>query len=504
MRLILFYLPFFFISLTSPIFSQKKRLEIPVASATTQHYIFPMGENGVVAVSQTSGVPAEGVDTWVFTCYNTELEKLAERCIEIEARFSYRRYDTDGTDIYFIFHRPGGVRYHFIKFDAITGSLARFSQKSVEHFEVGRFKAIGGYGFLLGEVRNTPTLLHLALRYGGGQVKALPVSTNRHSESATLVKDTVNRLVNFTFANQSHHGAALAIQAYSPSGERLANISLHRQEGYCPLTGKLAITKTGNALVAGTYGSRVGKKATGIYVAKFDGNEQRYFRRHNLTDLEHFFDHLPKKKRERLERRRQRREERGKDLELPHHLLVHDLIYRNGEYLLLAEAYSPSYRYKRIKAGGRFNRRRGRAKPGMVFDGYQYTHAAVAAFEGGSGRLLWDNSFELTSPKTSTLHQKVHLGLAAGGELRMAYSNRGELRAKVIRGNQVVGQAQSVSLRGENDGAVKHVFTEAVGYWYGHYFLAWGKQQIKDLDGGPGDKRNVFYLNRVPFDALSK
>lgn len=506
MRLIFWGLLTGLLALTFSSTAQNKRLEIPLGFKNEFSYAVPIGGRGVVTVSQNRNNALGGDDQWVFTHYNIELKEQARQQVDMPNWLYYEGYDRDGDDIYLLFHRNSSTTFHFLHFNAATGKLNRFKMESLRRFDVKQLKVIESKGFVMGEVKDTPTLLHFRLKGKGGAnaVKVLPTSTSRRSEMSILMKDTVNRLMNFSYTNWSGNQSTLIMQSYDPSGEQLVQLSVPSDEGDNPLTGKLSITEGGNALLVGTYGRGARRLATGIYVVEYDGQTQKYLRRYNFIDLEHFFDYLPEKKQRRLEKKQQRRESQDKDLDLQYRLLVHDLVYRDGEYVLLAEAYYPTYRYEQTGFRSGFNTPRGIAQPRMVFDGYQYTHAVVAAFQDDTGELLWDNSFELTSPKTFSLQQKVHIGFTSDKELFMTYSNRGALRSKTIRGNQVVEQMQTVSLLEEDDEVVKRVFAGTVSYWYKNYFLAWGKQRIKDLGEDGAAKRTVFYLNRVPFNSLAE
>ena len=135
------------------------------------------------------------------------------------------------------------------------------------------------------------------------------------------------------------------------------------------------------------------------------------------------------KQQERMESKIQKRKKQGKDLRLQYRLLVHDIIQRNGQYIMIAEAYYPEYRNNNnyygspmmggFGMGGGFGIGFGspwgyspysnyRSYP--VFDGYVYPHAVIAGFDM-QGNLLWDNSFEINDVKTFVLKEKVKVSI---------------------------------------------------------------------------------------------
>jgi hypothetical protein len=216
-------------------------------------------------------------------------------------------------------------------------------------------------------------------------------------------------------------------------------------------------------------------------------------------------------------------------LKLNYQLLVHDLIPNGDQYILVAEAFNPTFRYQNNYPYGGFGSPFGFGSPwgGMyspygwgwglwsmnpwyggsrgffgnnqqVFDGWQYTHAVVAGFDK-RGNLLWDNSFEIDNVKTMKLKEKVRTSLR-DGQVTLFYSNNGVIRSKAVKGNLVLdnGPAHEKVITTAREGdKVRRNTNEDLEYWYDNYFLAWGYQRIQnEAEGG---RRNVFYLNKIQF-----
>lgn len=214
----------------------------------------------------------------------------------------------------------------------------------------------------------------------------------------------------------------------------------------------------------------------------------------------------------------QRQKEKGRDLKLQYRLLVHDIIQRNGQYVMVAEVYYPEYRNNNWNAPGMMGGF-GMGGFGMggfgfgnpwnngfyapyrnypVFDGYVYTHAVIAGFDL-QGNLLWDNSFEINDVKTFVLKEKVKVNFEEG-QINLAYNQGGKLKTKVIRGSEVVEGKESVELANYEGDKVRKSFTDDVEYWYGNHFLAWGYQRIRnDENAQARGRREVFYFEKVAF-----
>jgi hypothetical protein len=210
---------------------------------------------------------------------------------------------------------------------------------------------------------------------------------------------------------------------------------------------------------------------------------------------------------ERMEKRIKKRKQQGKDLKLQYRLLVHDIIQRNGQYIMVAEAYYPEYRNSNYYAPGMFGYGYGYYGYGYspygrntpIFDGWVYTHAVIAGFDM-QGNLLWDNSFEINDVKTYSLREKVKVSFAQDN-IVLAYSHKGMLKTKIIHGNDIVEGKEDMPLRAEYEGdVVRKSSVDNVDYWYQNNFLAWGYQKIRNQkDEQVKGRRNVFYFSKVGF-----
>ena len=116
-----------------------------------------------------------------------------------------------------------------------------------------------------------------------------------------------------------------------------------------------------------------------------------------FVSLDNFFAFLTEKEQKKIAQKVERKEEKGKTHKVKYRLLIHDVISRQGQYVMVGEAYYPVYRTERVND---IYGRRGFYTNRVVFDGYQYTHAVVAVFDK-SGQLIWDNSFKIDDTKTN-------------------------------------------------------------------------------------------------------
>jgi len=161
---------------------------------------------------------------------------------------------------------------------------------------------------------------------------------------------------------------------------------------------------------------------------------------------------------------------------------------------MLGEAFYPRYIYQ-SRPGGSFNNNFGQSYAGgsgyrtdYIFDGYQYTHAVVIGFDA-SGKVRWDNSFEINDVKSFQLEQFVKI--APGDDhIDLIYLFENLIRTKVIKDNQVLEGKASNELK---------LFSD-MGDWYNKHLIASGVQTIrKSKERREEPFKKVFFINKIRY-----
>jgi hypothetical protein len=210
------------------------------------------------------------------------------------------------------------------------------------------------------------------------------------------------------------------------------------------------------------------------------------------------------KREHRIKNRIERRKIKGKKNRFNYRFLIHELVPYKDQYILLGEAFYPKYRQVDRNYENFFSSGIGSntiIKDGRIFEGYHYTHAAILGFDK-SGKLLWDNSFEINDVKTFTLEQYVKLEMN-DDKIDLIYLYENKIRTKVIQNESVLEGKSTAPLQtlNETDIIAKSSTNNSLEYWYGEYFIAFGTQQIENTGtGGIPHKRNVFFINKVKYN----
>ena len=248
----------------------------------------------------------------------------------------------------------------------------------------------------------------------------------------------------------------------------------------------------GRFIVSGTYSENSTTSAKGMFLAVYDDVEMKFFATRSFGTFENFFDYMSSHGQQAIERRKERYEEHGKEMDVTVNMYVHPVLESENELILLGEVYYPTYR--NLSTATTYIQGRPSTNSVRQFDGYEYTHAAVCKFDL-DGHFkgdhcfpihIWHKPYELKNIVNMYAHDTI---------LEMVYMNDNYLQNKAITPSEEF--SETVVLEADSTDQIRYTVGE-VNYWYGNYFIATGFQNIRNT----GDirirrKRDVFYLQKL-------
>jgi hypothetical protein len=510
-------------------FSQSiKRLEIPLPNNAADIFTIPIQDKGVILMSQV------GRTGFILTRFDTNLEKMWSVQGNIDANLDYVTNCYDGQNVYLLFSRFRTNVYEVVKINVGPGFIEKYQLMSVDKLEVSDFKAINNAVFIAGIVNTQPVILYSDLV--ARTIKILPFAAKEKSELQSIELDTLNKVVNATYAVGNRSKTyQLVVRSFDESGQQVSQFVLDPQDEFAMMNGRLNVESDSTELMLGTYGykssigGQKGPYSQGIYFGKIMNDEVVDMKYHSFTDFKNFFNFLTPRQKERMEKKIESKKEKGDDVRLDYRMLMHDIMKVGDQYILVAEAFMPEYRYQNSYPYGGglgnygyspfgfggynslsswgygnyglyspyssyygYNRYRNQE----VFDGYKFTHAIVAAFDK-EGNLLWDNSIEIKDVKIRTLKEIVKAKIE-NNIVTLSYSNKGKIITKKIKGDEVIEDANEKDIDTNRNGdVIRQSTSDDIALWYDKFFLAFGVQKIKN--DTEGERRNVFYLNKISF-----
>lgn len=511
-----------FIFLSSLTFAQEiKRIELPMPANSESYHTVPMGEKGVLLISQSSR------NSYNVQRFDTNLERLWSIDGTIESNLEYITANYDGTSVFMLFSKYRSPLYQIVKVNVGPGFVETFNINTIDRFQITDFKTLGYSLFMAGTIRDEPILIHTDL--ASSQTKILPSAIKGSNAIQSIEIDPKYRLVNVSFAVRKGKQIRIMARSYDETGQLFSEVMVEPEDEYSLLNGRMQFLNDSTRLMIGTYGYRNMQNSTntasqGMFISKIVYDEVKFTQYHSFTDFANFFSFMNDRQQEKMERRIRKKKEMGGDLKLNYRLLVHDIIPRDNQYVMVSEVFYPEYRSNNnnlmgmnsfygnpfmfgspFGAGlynpylwnplygsrGGFNQ--------QIFDGFVYTHAIVAGFDT-NGKLIWDNSINFESVKSMELKEKINVQIGDNGLTQLVYSQDGTIQSKVIKENNVIDGNRKVELpTGMEGDKVRKTTTDDVEYWYGNNYLAWGAQRIVNPAGDiqSRGRRNVFYLNKI-------
>jgi hypothetical protein len=509
------------------------RLEIPADNI--ESFTIPCGSKGVLILSQLSK------QEFNIRAFNTQLEQKWSKNGTIENSLDYVTHSFDGENVSLLFSRFKSNSYLVFKINVLSGKMDKYQIYSVGRMEISNFKVLNESIFIAGIVDSQPLILFTNLR--AKQTKILPSIVKGQAEIQSMDLDTLQQQINVTYTvGNRAKNYQLIIKSFDEDGNVLGQVIMNPSDEFAMMNAKLNQINDSLQVVVGTYGhknsigSSKGPSSQGMYFNSFMDGELINSKFYSFTKFNNFFNFLSQRQKERQEKKIKDKEQKGEDLRLDYRLLMHEIIKNGDNYIVVAEAFYPDYKYSNYYPyGGGFGAfsplnsgfyspwssiynpyRWGYGNYGLYspfsnyyspwgyrgynyygnqqqFDGWIYTHAVVAEFDK-NGNLLWDHCVNLNDIREAKLTQKIKTSVSQD-RIIVSYAKNNQIISKTISEKGTIENEQVQNIETENEGdKVKKTSNNELNFWYDNFFLANGYQNISnDLEG----KRSVYYLNKI-------
>ena len=297
----------------------------------------------------------------------------------------------------------------------------------------------------------------------------------------------------------------MLINRFDINGKQLSSFDIVDDEYGKKLNITHSKTKTRKYFSTGTYtkGSRAKKRSIGVFVINYNSDGEVEFQDYiNFLDLENYTDFMSVKKEEKLDRKQAKKKSQGKEVNLKELFTVHEILEKDGEYILLAEAYEPTYRTEsyQVASTDANGNTTSTTKYRQVFDGYLYSHGLIIGFDEGGNR-IWDKAFALSVyPKPFRVRQNLRPSFE-GKQLKLIYLTSGQLASiSFYKGELVSENMQEVDkVDYKKYDKIKYAIADVI-YWYGKSFVSYGEMRLKNKkDKTVAKNRYVYYINKITF-----
>jgi hypothetical protein len=484
---------------------QPKRYEKELGSFDSGYDVMTGEELGVIFYKATNEYKS-GHQLWEFNMLDTALNERWQKTYYIDSDYIYSGYDYFGNDFFFLFQMVGktSTNWLLIQMDIGTGDTLQHIINNLVRLQLHEFEVTDGAAIIGGYFNTNPVVIHYSMRTG--KTKVLPGIYGNRTE-LVQVKILDDNSITILVSDRTYDKRnTLAVKSYDSEGNYLNNYVFEPDLDKGLIFGRVAYVEGVGTLVSGTYGGKRSEYSRGLFIGNSRASEAKAILYYNYADFENFFNYMKAKRQKRVAERISRKKIKGKKTKFNYRLIVHEILEDNGTYIMLGEAFYPKYSnsssfYTSAPYYQGYSSRGNDYMP-MNFAGYRYTHAVVIGFDR-TGKLLWDNSFQIEDVLSFSLKQFVHADVTDDGVV-LLYLYDDEIRSKIIHGANVLeGKTFSELKLSFADDIVAGTSSSNIGgleKWYGDQFIAYGIQRIKNLrDSGVKMNRRVFFLNKIEY-----
>ncbi|MFA5783213.1 MAG: hypothetical protein WC868_13185 [Bacteroidales bacterium] len=530
---------------------QPLRVEIEAKKSSDDYNVVPVGKDGVILFYE-SYEKEKGDKIWVFTKYNTELKEDWNEEVPVQKSLDFIKYYIDDEKMLYVLlgnmHYVAGQSselisnnasgtFQIVSIDISNGNSNIINSKFPGSLYIRDFKVINDKASIF--CMTSPTKgdacmqmfltctcipaftgltvfkfhsLIMNVNLNNGTFTTIPIKYEGNTLllDSDIMKDTNTFYKVFVKNKPNVKTTSNYLIDYSGNGDLIKTSKIKSGSGKLLRTFKYQNLGSEESVIIGTYDTEKKKGFTfnpannesmglnsvseGIYFTKMKGEEQKFIKFYPFSKMENFFKYLKNKTANKVKEKVKKTEKKGKELNVNYNLLVHKIIEKNGQYILIGEAYYPEYRkdsYKTITRDASGVQTGSTTTYTYVFIGYRFTHAVIAAFDS-EGNKLWDNSFAIQDILTFNLKEKVKV-MFDGDDIILTYSYGGYIKSQIIQGDKIVQGKEDTKIETSLEGdKVKQNWNSDMDFWYDNYFLSWGYQKIKNKG-----KRTVFYFNKI-------
>lgn len=456
---------------------------------------YPVGEAGIILIAENE-LGSAGSETVDVELISPGFESMWKVQLELPVRRELLHSQTRDSILFLLFKSVirGRSQLQLLAIDALTGKSRTYQGPSTLA-TISTFLVTSREAILGGSNRRKAWCYRIDLQSGeGGELRMSDLKRSTVADLDLAPDETTTEVLITGSPSGKVKTARLLTLPFgeSPQDETVIEPST----GENILRGRVCQLKNGDRMIVGTYAKPLKSGSQGMFLARIKEGEGADVKLYSFTEFEHFFDYLPPKSEARVKRKIRRREEAGDELTLYYQLRVHDLIEMDNRIILVAEAYYAQYHTEWRTTTNFVNGRWVTTRTSyQVFDGWNTTHAVVAAFNQ-EGEKLWDYCIKIGI-----------LTFNPGPRMRIATTGPYEAEAAVLNFTMVTkykiepARVQPLGMQGiatGNEGdRIKWSYANDIAWLFDDTFISWGIQRIKNTE--TRERRLVFYLNKIEF-----
>lgn len=486
----------------------ENRVEIPIKDGYTDENVMPMWETGVIIVADKVDYETRTKERR-YQLYDTDLNYVKENSVNIPLTLNYRSGGSTEQGIYTLYYNKKGEGLIVGVDGKSLGTHSSQVTLPKKTFPEDHLVFEGHY-YGASFKKRVPYLFSIDSQ--NGSIKTLPVHWQgpkpKSIEILSIEKvPGSNEVFYYLKLGFKKSKTELWIFGADEEGNSTFSLNLSEKVDENLINASASCIGVGEYIITGSYSQRFTSFSEGMFFCHVSQGRPKFMKLYSFTDFEHFLEYLPERRQAKIEKKKAKKEAKGKEFTLNYLLAPHRIFPTGDGYLYFAESFYPTYRTVQNTTTSFVNGRSVQTVTyDKVFDGYQYTHAAMVKFDL-NGEKIWDQEFELwPAYKPFYVKRFIHISPENTSTLDMLFTSRGIMHYKSFDydGNILTDETSDEIDTGMEGDKTRWALSELT-WWYGNNFLAYGTQKIKNKELENEDrKRKVFFVNKIRYDIQGK
>ena len=436
-----------------------------------------------------------------YELFNKNLKKLGEHKITFQKGFTNRTYFYNQDACYTLrsHYKKGMVRLHTLNLKGMKATSTDFIFPKKTTF--ANLIIFGDYAYFKVYIKKQDNFIR-KINLKTGKFKDFPTGTfagknisNTHYE---IIGEGADKELLFVRRYYEDGNRNYIVQRFDKNGKPIGSkLTLKFNENFVQSLSFKKDKGKEHFLITGAFSGDDDYKPSGVFYAKVSLNGRVKFAKYTPFDkIDNFYSYLSERRQAKIQKKKAKAVEKGKKFELEYNVASHDIYEHNGVYYYIGEFYYPTYHtecYTTTTNGITTTNCR------QVFDGYQYSHAVIHAFDE-NGRKLWGNTFEMYKTyKPFSVKRFVKPRFSDNGIVELMFVDYSWIESGSFKNGKRVGEPKvytSVAKTEESDEEVKRSSSGTMNFWYDDLVFIYGFQKVKDSKEHIGKKkRKVYYIN---------
>lgn len=494
------------------VFDPPLRIEIPVKSDNETYRLIPAGKNGLLVYYRSIEMAGDQQVNWYFSLYDTNLIQGWVVPVAIPAEHVVIDSKTDGDTLSLFMAASGKSRESDGRIE-IVRILAASGKATLTRNEIP--KGARSYHF---DVAGDVAWMGVNYASGGSRIFRIDLSTDKiHGFQATEAENqniavlkkhkNINGTIVIVARQITKKTWDYTLVRFDSLGRKLMEIPFSFPED--KPASDIFVQSAGQTdiLLAGFYGPALASsnhptgvntpETTGLFTIRFQESGAPIVKMFNYLDFKSSAEFIGQEEIMNLKKKALKKNRTGSEYSVDFMVVTRDPIQLEDHIVLTFDVFEPEYHTETYTDFDFYGRPYTNSY--AVFDGYRFKTGMIAAINF-QGDLLWDNTLPFRNTLTMDLQPKMVAYPAGSDEYALCYLSEGIIASRIISGSTIREATTYLPLDlSESGDKLVRETRSGLYHWYDNYFIASGYQEIKNIGGEIGNRKNVYYLTKIRF-----